>query len=100
MRLHPLGNRYFREEDADSKSQLAVGGDIENKFGSGSFGVVPQGGALADKVILIDVSLGAGIGLQATDCHRRHYEPSALVCRRPRCAWFRGKFLKSNESSR
>src|ERR1700722_14566767 len=69
MGLHPLVYRFCREKNTYRVGQLSVGGYVKDEFCSGSFGIVGERGALTDKVVLIDISLSASIGLEAADRH-------------------------------
>ena len=81
MGLAPGGARAVREKDADGVGQLAVGGNVEDEFGGGSFRIIGERRAFADKVVLVHVSLGTGIGLQAADGHGNIIVREAGVCR-------------------
>src|SRR5260370_2272450 len=73
MGLNPRGHGFFGQEDANSVSLLAVGGDIEDEFCRWGFRLIGKCGALAHEVVLIDVSLSAVVGLQAAHgTIRRH----------------------------
>jgi hypothetical protein len=65
--LYPRAHRLLGEENADGISELAVGSDVKDKFRRGRFRIVGDGGALAHEVVLVDISLRAGVSLQAAD---------------------------------
>src|ERR1700721_2332915 len=83
MGLHPLVYRFCGEKNTHRIGQLSVGGYVKDEFCSGSFGIVGERGALTDKVILIDISLSASIGLEAADRHPDIMNRSESVCRWP-----------------
>ena len=55
------------QKNADSISQLAIRSNIENKFRRRSLGIVGKRRTLPHKVVLINVPLSAGVGLQAAN---------------------------------
>src|SRR5213596_2232290 len=81
----PFPHRAIWKNDADRKSGLAVGGDIENVFSSRILFRIRQRRALPYKVILVNVALAAGIGLHSTNGHGntrcRPTRMSRVLCR-------------------
>src|SRR5580700_508198 len=63
----PRRHRFFWKEHADGVGQLAIGSDVENEFRRRGFGIFGKRRALSHEVVLVDVSLSAGVGLQAAD---------------------------------
>lgn len=59
----PRRYRFFRQEDTDGISQLAIRGDVEDEFRRGGLRIVGKRGALADEIVLVDVALSARVGL-------------------------------------
>ncbi len=64
----PCGLRVFAEKDADCIGKFAVGRDVENKLDGWGLRVVFKSRTLADEIVLIDVALGSGVGLQTARC--------------------------------
>ena len=69
MSLLPGFCGFLEQENADSVGELAVRGDVENVLRGRSLGIAGEGRALADKIVLVDVAWGAGVGLHATNGH-------------------------------
>ena len=65
----PSAHGFGLKENADRESRLAIGSYIENEFAGRSLHSIGQRGALSHKVVLIDVTLTTGIGLQAAQSH-------------------------------
>jgi len=81
MILAPLCQWSLWQKDADGICKLAVGGHVENELRGGRFWIIRQGQALSHEVILVDVSLRTGIGLQSANRHPDIMELWRLPCR-------------------
>src|ERR1700721_2725467 len=84
MSLAPSGQRILRQEYADRISQLAVRSHIKNELLRRSRRIFPQRWPFADEIVLIDISLSAGIRLQASNWLALHpdiIERSERICR-------------------
>src|SRR6266478_1490280 len=69
MRSRPVANRGLRKEYAYCKGGLPVGRNVKNEFRRWRARVTRQSSPLPDKIVLIHVSLAAGIGFHATQGH-------------------------------
>jgi hypothetical protein len=65
-----LSAGFLGQEDADRIGNLAVGGDIEDELGGWRFGIVGDGVAFPYEVVLVNVSLGPGVGFETANGHR------------------------------
>src|SRR4029077_11004201 len=66
----PLFRGFPWQEDAYRERRLAIRGDVEYVFSNGALRRVVHRRALSHKVILVNVSLSAGIGFHAANGHR------------------------------
>src|SRR3954454_14129080 len=69
MRLIPRCQRSFRQKHTDGIGQLAVRRDVKDEFRGRRLRVTSQSWPFPDEVILVDITLGAGIGLQPPNRH-------------------------------
>src|SRR5205823_1273447 len=69
MRSRPVADRILWKEYAYCKSGLPVGSNVKNELGRWRDRVARQSSPLPDKIVLIHVSLAAGIGFHATQGH-------------------------------
>src|ERR1700682_3857708 len=78
----PLPYHLVQQEDADSKSGFAVGGDVENVLRSRIIARRRQGRALPHEVVLVHIALAAGVGFHATYGHWEILIPPGIVSER------------------
>src|ERR1043166_7925568 len=69
MHGRPLPETFFRQQDAYRERCLAVRGHIEDEFLGWGVWIARQSGALADEIVLVHISLAAGVGLHAAQGH-------------------------------
>jgi len=79
----PSGNNLVREKDTNGIGQFTVGGDVEDVLvGVRWMRVGSRGGAFADEVVLVNIALRSGVGLQAADGHGAVVGRSSLAVRK------------------
>src|SRR5260370_42107683 len=69
MGRRPGFRGFLGQENAYSVGERAVRGDVENELRGWSLGIAGESGAFADKIVLVDVALGAGVGLHVANGH-------------------------------
>lgn len=67
--LGPRREWALGQKDAYRVRELAVRGDVENEFRRRSFGFIRKSGAFSNEIVLIHVTLGTGVGFEATNGH-------------------------------
>src|ERR1700682_6421679 len=96
----PLPYHLVQQEDADSKSGFAVGGDVENVLRSRIIARRRQGRALPHEVVLVHIALAASVGFHATYGHWEILIPPGIVSERCSRAKSRAHILKPEPGDR